>query len=94
MELTKTQRKVYDVLKDGAPHSKKEIHARVWGGVYDADLSNVRIHICHIRKQLPPGLAILIDHARYGWCRAYRLVRTITPRKRKTTPLTSRKAGV
>lgn len=44
--------KMLAVLSDGMPHRREELHACLWDE--DGDLSNIQIHISHLRKVLRP----------------------------------------
>ena len=51
-KFTRVQRAMLDVLSDGRPHTAAELHACLYDN--SGPLSNVRIHISGIRKQLRP----------------------------------------
>lgn len=48
--LSPTQRKMLEVLADGLPHSREDLHACLWDR--DGALSNIRAHISALRKHL------------------------------------------
>jgi hypothetical protein len=50
--LQPIQIKMLDVLSDGLPHSRKELHACLSDPM--VDMAAIRVHICHIRKVLRP----------------------------------------
>jgi DNA-binding response OmpR family regulator len=46
--LTPTQRRILELLSDGAPHSRVEIHKCLWDDM--GALSNIQVHISALRK--------------------------------------------
>lgn len=63
---TRTQWKLLQVLSDGKPHTKQELHACL-----PDDLSQVRAvarHISAMRKNLPPNQDIVCVFWRRKWC--------------------------
>jgi len=65
-----------EILSDGLPHTKKELHA-VCG---PSNLENVEVHITIIRKLLSPfGMDVICEYAkRKTW---YRQVRRLNSRE-------------
>jgi len=55
-KFTKTEQAILDVLGDGVPHLKAELHACLPDEL--GDISNIRRHISAIRKKLPAPLEI------------------------------------
>lgn len=50
MKLTPTERKILDVLSDGLPHTRAEVHACLPDEL--GDMSNVWVHISNLRGKL------------------------------------------
>lgn len=72
MKVTPTQKAILQVLSDGLPHSKAELHACLPDEL--GKLSNITWHLAEIRKVLRPrGQDVLCeyrDRARlYRWVR-------------------------
>lgn len=62
--LTKTQRLMLNLLADGAPHTRQELHACLWDE--DGSITNIRAHISNVRKLLRPiGEDIICMHFGY-----------------------------
>ena len=55
-KFTKTEQAILDVLGDGVPHAKAEVHACLPDEL--GEMNNIHRHITAIRKKLPNGLAI------------------------------------
>ncbi len=53
LPFTPTQQRIVDVLSDGKPHRKQELVSCLWDELGNS--STVAVHICAIRKLLPPG---------------------------------------
>lgn len=58
-DLTATQQRIYDMLCDGLPHSRKEIHTCLPDEL--SQITAIQAHITMLRKKLPPGQAILVE---------------------------------
>lgn len=67
--FTKTQQAMVDILSDGMPHTREELHACCG----PSSMSTIRFHLTYIRKKLPPGedilLRILNRRRYYQWVR-------------------------
>ena len=78
MTFTPTQRKIFDMLLDGRPHTKKELHGCLWddmNGNPDVALAH---HISDLRKIIgSQGLDIMARG--YNGSQCYCLVRPVTP---------------
>lgn len=80
-EMTPTQRRLWEVLKDGERHSREELHGCLWDEMGPA--TNVRMHLSNMRDILAPaGLDIVCVFWRRS-SRWYRLVRHVngTPKR-------------
>lgn len=78
--LTKTQRRMWEMLKDGEPHSRDELSTCLNDDM--ALVAVTRQHISILRRKLAPyGLLILLDQASpyEGNAQFYRLVRRYDP---------------
>lgn len=69
------QRKMLEVLADGMPHTKEELHACLWDE--QGPLSNIRAHICIIRKSLQPIGQDIVCEIRRNRKTYYRQVRLL-----------------
>lgn len=78
MDLTPTQRKMFDLLSDGAPHSRKEMEACLWDEASTRPADAVRNQVTKLRGALlPTGLDIVVRGA--NGTSTYRLMRPIGP---------------
>ena len=50
--LTPTERRMYDLLSDGKPHSIKELLGCLWDEL--SGTGSVAVHLCRLRKKLRP----------------------------------------
>jgi hypothetical protein len=50
--FTPTQQRMIDVLSDGMPHTREELHKCLWDE--EGALGNIKMHISLIRKVLQP----------------------------------------
>ncbi len=58
--FTPTQTRMLEVLSDGEPHSRQELHACLYDNDPQASLSNINNHITAIRAKIKPlGESIL-----------------------------------
>lgn len=74
LELTPTQQRIYDLLKDGKPHAPTEIRECLWDEL--GHVKNIKKHIHLLRKALKPeGKGILVDYVPPGRRLHYRQVR-------------------
>lgn len=73
--MTNTERKIYELLLDGMPHSKKEIREKCCEDEMSS-LANVRTHISRIRKKIPTGVLIVNEMTNVS-CLKYRMVRKL-----------------
>lgn len=71
--LTSTEQRIYDMLCDGLPHSRVEIHTCLPDNL--SEITAIQFHLSKIRQKLPPGQAILIEHKSRSV--HYRLVRLL-----------------
>ena len=77
MTFTPTQRKIFDMLLDGQPHTKKELHGCLWDDMNDDPDNCLKAHISTMRRII--GLQGLDIVARgHNGTTQYRLVRYIT----------------
>ena len=61
LTFTPTQQKIVDLLSDGLPHTRKEVHACLWDEL--SPLSNIKAHITAIRKKIRPlGQDIICEY--------------------------------
>lgn len=76
-QLTPTQRSMYDILSDGRPHRREELHACLPDD--QGSLSNINPHLSLMRKFLNPhGLQIVaLSHGKQRAIQ-YQLVRLVT----------------
>lgn len=70
--FTKTEQAIFDILSDGKGHKRKDLHKAVCG---PSCLKTVNVHICQLRKKLPPGLEIVAVASQSGI--VFRLMRQI-----------------
>lgn len=61
---TATHRRILELLSDGKPHTRKEIHALLWDPL--SKLAAIKGHISLLRKLLPPGQAIICELIGYS----------------------------
>ena len=73
--MTRTEKKIYDLLGDGQPHSRRDIllHLDPEGFM---SLSTLQVHITYLRRKLPPGE--LLVHVLRGKSRCYQRVRPLS----------------
>lgn len=50
--FTATEQRIIDLLSDGMPHTKEEIHGRLWDEM--AEVRAITFHISNIRAKLRP----------------------------------------
>ena len=75
-QLTKTEQKLFDLLKDGYRHHKNEIFNLLDMVGDDHDMNSVKVHICKLRKKIEgQGLSIIVEW--WERKRYYLLVRKI-----------------
>ena len=73
-QFTRTQQAILNVLADGLPHARQEIHACLPDEL--GAMSNIRAHLSNIRKGLRPmGQDIICEWAKRQYC--YRQVRLL-----------------
>ena len=75
MKFTRTERRMMEILADGLPHSRRELHACLPDEL--GELRNIWTHISRIRKKVrPKGREIVCEI----WQRTvhYRLVVLVT----------------
>lgn len=72
-KLTKTQKRLLDLMQDGLPHSRPELHRLLYDEL--ADKKTINVHLCHIRKKLKDDLQIICEL--YKRNLYYRLVRLV-----------------
>lgn len=48
--LTPTQKRMYDLLSDGLPHSRRELHACLWDEM--SRLATIERHLSTLREKL------------------------------------------
>lgn len=73
-ELT-VQARIKKILMDGKPHSKTDLRTACCHPQSKA--ANITTHICHIRKTLPKGYAILsvnLSSKKYGYYQMVKLL--------------------
>lgn len=73
--FTPTQLKILDLLSDGMPHLRKEIHECLWDE--QGALGNIRPHISAIRKVLRPKGEDIVCELTYQRRLCYRHVRLL-----------------
>ena len=72
--FTPIESRIVEVLSDGLPHKKEELHAKLSDEL--GQLKNVRSHICNIRKKLRiAGQDIVCEFRKDGFF--YRQVRLL-----------------
>lgn len=74
--FTPTQQAMLDVLADGLPHTRKELHACLPDEL--GALSNIQPHLCKMRKTLKQRNEDVICCVENGYI-CYRHVRLIVP---------------
>lgn len=63
-EYTATQQAMLDILSDGLPHTREELHACCGPSCR----RTIQVHLSHIRKKLrPKGEDILCTYTNRGW---------------------------
>jgi DNA-binding response OmpR family regulator len=58
--LTPTQQRIWDILKDGEPHSRMELKRAI--DPYNPELcskGNLDVHLTMLRKKIPDGFVII-----------------------------------
>lgn len=70
---TKTEQAIIDILSDGKPHSRKELHACCGPSLKKV----VSTHVVNIRKKLPPGQDIVAVMLNRGKAAFYQHVRRL-----------------
>lgn len=76
-DLTPTQARIWDVLKDGEPHTQDELREAV-----DPDhpelcsLKNIGVHLTYLRKKLPNGVTVITRLVNTRSCR-YQAIRKL-----------------
>lgn len=70
---TKTEQAILDILSDGKPHFRKELHVCCGPSL----MKVVTTHIVNIRKKLPPGQDIVAVVRNQGKLPMYQHVRTL-----------------
>lgn len=79
-KFTPTQQRIVDLLSDGKPHTRKELHGCLWDEL--ASRSMIKYHLCHIRKVLRPrGEDILCLYLNRTY--QYQHVKLIKPKTRR-----------
>lgn len=73
-KLTPTQQRIWDVLKDGQPHTKDELVACINDEL--SPRNTIHVHLTYLRRKLPPGM-LLVAITRGTGKTAYRLMREI-----------------
>lgn len=73
-EMTRTQRKFYEYLSDGEPHTPQELEKHLWDECNLNLRATVQVHIHRLRKVLPPGELIVGQYIGKVFC--YTLVKT------------------
>lgn len=74
LRFTPTQRRMLAVLADGQPHARRELRACLFDELGTA--SNIRFHLCSIRKVLRPLRQDIICELHRGTIK-YRHVRLL-----------------
>lgn len=74
--LTKTEERMWALLRGGEPRTKEELHQCLWEDMAPMNGSAVANHIRHLREKIGPSCDI-VSYPRLGtfW---YRLVAVIT----------------
>lgn len=73
--LSPIQRKMLEVLSDGMPHTREELHACLWDE--QGALSNIKAHITAIRAKLRPIGEDILCEVGYKLQFRYRHVRLL-----------------
>jgi DNA-binding response OmpR family regulator len=55
-KLRPTEQAIYDTLSDGRLHKREDLLLCLIDPL--ADKNHLKVHICNLRKKLPPGLLI------------------------------------
>lgn len=85
--MTPTQARFFDLLSDGLPHSRQELHSCLWDE--QSSMKVIKFHLWGLRKLLKPlGMAILCELI-YKYAIRYRLV-ILLPSARNNPPLASK----
>lgn len=74
VSYTPTQRRLLDVLADGMPHRREELHACL--GDELSSRNNLEVHLTHLRKRLNRQGLHVVCESNGKWSR-YRLVRLL-----------------
>lgn len=62
--ITRVQQKMLDILSDGMPHSKEELHTCLSDDL--GPITNIRAHLCMLRKVLRPiGQDIVCEYVHW-----------------------------
>lgn len=78
MRLTPTERRFYDLLRDGAVHVRSELEALLWDDQTAEPGNVITYHLCNLRKKLGAvGQDVMVRGSNGRM--TYRLVRLITP---------------
>jgi hypothetical protein len=77
VELTPTQRRMLDVLADGEPHRKVELHACL--DKPTGPLRNIATHLMMLRRELRRHGEDILTVREPGQETTYRYVRVLTP---------------
>lgn len=59
LDLTPTERRMYEMLQDGERHTKEELRTCLYDHYSSAE--GVRVHICTLRAKLPEGKLIVCE---------------------------------
>lgn len=73
--FTKVEQRMLEVLSDGLPHSRKELHACLYDEL--SRISSIRYHLSNIRKKLPDGETVICEYV--GTTFKYRHIRLLKP---------------
>ena len=74
-KLTPTERRIYDVLKDGEPHLQCEIYDCLDDN--GSQHNTIRVHLSNLRSKLPSGHELICQFIRRR--REYRIVQRVYP---------------
>lgn len=66
VQLTPTERRIHDTLCDMRGHSVDDLMLCLNDDM--AEVNTVRVHICRIRKKLPPGFDIIYSQRTESYC--------------------------
>mgnify|MGYP001614664367 CR=1 FL=1 len=78
VKFTPTEKRMWDLLADGLPHSRWELRESLYDEL--GDVTNIRTHISKLRHKLPDGEAILCEI--YKRTVHYRRVKLLSTGKR------------